>query len=225
MPLPRKNQDEFFISSINNMFIGNTSNEAIIYQPYDPSSQFLRFGTNIENFEDFISHIIEIFSDVANINPDDSSLLNLMTSIWNRFVLENYLRDFLRSNRRSDIVSLTHDFYVDIRRNTTIQNILGVEKTRQLVEAILDYYNNLVQKQNDEKGKSVKKANFSIQFKEFKVLQSYIGMEKNKEIRNIIIKKYITNRSIKRKKRIFGKFLGITCFFQKITEPKIFLYN
>lgn len=207
------------------MFIGNTSNEAIIYQPYDPSSQFLRFGTNIENFEDFISHIIEIFSDVANINPDDSSLLNLMTSIWNRFVLENYLRDFLRSNRRSDIVSLTHDFYVDIRRNTTIQNILGVEKTRQLVEAILDYYNNLVQKQNDEKGKSVKKANFSIQFKEFKVLQSYIGMEKNKEIRNIIIKKYITNRSIKRKKRIFGKFLGITCFFQKITEPKIFLYN
>lgn len=225
MPLPRKNQDEFFISSINNLFIGNTSNEAIIYQPYDTSSQFLRFGTNIENFEDFISHIIEIFSDVANINPDDSSLLDLMTSIWNRFVLENYLRDFLRSNRRSDIVSLTHDFYVDIRRNTTIQNILGVEKTRQLVEAILDYYNNLVQKQDDEKGKSVKKANFNIQFKEFKVHQSYIGIEKNKEIRNIIIKKYITNRSIKRKKRIFGKFLGITYFFQIITEPKPFLYN
>lgn len=222
MPIPRRNKDEFFISSVNKYIQEDTSDQAIIYQPYVFSlTQVIGNGRNIENIEEFIIHIETIFSCVYSIDPFHSDTNDLMTHFFTYMFFYDHLRTFIRSNRRNNIVSLAHDFYLDIRDNFTFTLLLGSERAQNLKDAIFRYYKELIKQKEEEEKESKpdqKKVNFNIQFKEFKVHQNYVEMKNYKEIKNINVKKYqhYLRCSIrKNRNKVFCNHFVINCFWYK----------
>ena len=219
MPIPRRNKEEFFISTVNKLWQEETSDQAIIYLPYEHTpAEILGNRRDIENLDEFITRINSIFSSINSIDYIHSDRNLLMIHIISDIIFYEYFRHFLRSNRSDNIVSLAYDLFIDIRDNSNITLLIGIERARNLKKAVFKYYKELLkQNQKEEKSKpNQKKTNFNIQFKEFKIHQNYVEIKIYKEIKNINVKKYQHYlRCLMRKNRnkVFCNHFVFNCFW------------
>ncbi|KAK8882693.1 hypothetical protein M9Y10_045335 [Tritrichomonas musculus] len=219
MPIPRKNQNEFFIPPINQLIFEQDNNQAVIYQfedDYHPSVSVFRLvnlareeynelATIVRNNFVYMAHIHLIFlsenlqrnfiSEMMKIlydtqNTDNSVSFESLRTSPIYTGFEEFLMSFLGRTLANDLISLTYELYFDMDGNDTVQNLLGAELHANLRKNIINHYYKLSFEKKEKDLKMFRKKLYK-QFKEFKSYQHYFNKTAKYQTRNKInIKNY-----------------------------------
>lgn len=199
MPIPRRNQDNFFITFADKYGNQEENNQAIIYQPieyvsfipgsyFSPSFEFSTIhGADLRT----LYHMLQSYFNQLVLNEQNRyyigdndhfirDMKNIILKIKNNdsnydsIRFEKCLTNFVKRFRHHDNIYLSKNLYIYIPKNTKIKEALGEELARKFRDNVLDYHKDLVTK--------MRKKFWYEQFKEFKIQQNYISNRINNQM-------------------------------------------